>query len=150
MCRELLGHSRDAGLPPRSRKQVGKTPHVHLNTRSGNQRVCIEELESERHIKYSQTVGVTAPLHVGAPGEALLAFLPPTELNTLLAKLPLTAITPSTLADPERLRTELSVVQMRGFAIRIGERSPGFMTTPLSLGNAAQHPLAPLAQPTHD
>ena len=49
------------------------------------------------------------------------------------------------LADPERLRTELSVVQMRGFAIRIGERSPGFTTTPLSLGNAAQHPLAPLA-----
>jgi DNA-binding IclR family transcriptional regulator len=98
---------------------------VNLNTRSGDQRVCIEELESGHHIKYSQTVGLTAPLHVGAPGKALLAFLPQTELQSLLAELPLSAITPSTLTDPERLRTELAVVQTRGFAISIGERSPG-------------------------
>ena len=118
---------------------------VNLNTRSGDQRVCIEELESEHNIKYSQTVGVTAPLHVGAPGKALLAFLAPTELNTLLAELPLTAITPSTLTDPERLRTELSVVQMRGFAISIGERSPGASAVAAPIWDWSGRPIAAIS-----
>lgn len=115
---------------------------VNLNTRSGNQRVCIEELESEHHIKYSQTVGVTAPLHVGAPGKVLLAFLPPAELDTLLAGLPLSAMTPSTLTDPERLRTELSVVQRRGFAISIGERSPGASAVAAPIWDWSGRPIA--------
>jgi len=115
---------------------------VNLNTRSGNQRVCIEELESEHHIKYSQTVGVTAPLHVGAPGKVLLAFLPPAELDTLLAGLPLSAMTPSTLTDPERLWTELSVVQRRGFAISIGERSPGASAVAAPIWDWSGRPIA--------
>ena len=115
---------------------------VNLNTRSGDQRVCIEELESEQNIKYSQTVGLTAPLHVGAPGKALLAFLPQTELDALLTELPLTAITPSTLTDPERLRTELSVVRMRGFSISIGERSPGASAVAAPIWDGRGRPIA--------
>jgi DNA-binding IclR family transcriptional regulator len=115
---------------------------VNLNTRSGNQRVCIEELESEHPIKYSQTVGVTAPLHVGAPSKVLLAFLPPAELDTLLAGLPLSAMTPGALTDPERLRTELSVVQRRGFAISIGERSPGASAVAAPIRDWSGHPIA--------
>jgi len=115
---------------------------VNLNTRLGHQRICVEELESDQNIKYSQTVGLTAPLHVGAPGKALLAFLPESELNTLLDELPLTAITPSTLSDPERLRTELSVVQTRGFAISMGERSPGASAVAAPIWNWNGRPVA--------
>lgn len=115
---------------------------VNLNTRLGDQRVCIEELESEQNIKYSQTVGLTAPLHIGAPSKALLAFLPQAELNTLLAELPLTAITPSTLTDPERLRTELLVVRMRGFAISIGERTPGASAVAAPIWDRSGRPIA--------
>lgn len=118
---------------------------VNLNTRVGDQRVCVEELESEQNIKYSQTVGLAAPLHVGAPGKALLAFLPASELNALLGELPLTAITPSTLSDPERLRTELSIVQMRGFAISIGERSPGASAVAAPIWNWSGRPVAAIS-----
>ena len=115
---------------------------VNLNTRLGNQRVCVEELESDQNIKYSQTVGLTAPLHVGAPGKALLAFLPESELSALLDELPLTAMTPSTLSDPERLRTELSIVYMRGFAISMGERSPGASAVAAPVWDGSGRPVA--------
>jgi DNA-binding IclR family transcriptional regulator len=118
---------------------------VNLTTRLGDQRVCVDELESEQNIKYSQTVGLTAPLHVGAPGKALMAFLPESELNTLLDELPLTAITPSTLSDPERLRTELSVVQTRGFSISIGERSPGASAVAAPIWNWSGRPVAAIS-----
>lgn len=124
----------------RLRQDTNET--VNLNTRLGNQRICVEELESGHNIKYSQTVGLAAPLHVGAPGKALMAFLPESELDTILNELPLVAITPSTLCDPERLRTELSVVQTRGFAISIGERSPGASAVAAPIWNWSGRPVA--------
>jgi IclR family acetate operon transcriptional repressor len=96
---------------------------VSLYIRMGDCRVCIEELESGQEIKYSQTVGLTAPLHVGAPGKVLLAFLPPAELEALLATLPLTAVTSHTITDREQLLQELATVRQRGYAVSVGERS---------------------------
>jgi DNA-binding IclR family transcriptional regulator len=124
----------------RLRQMTNET--ASLYTRIGDKRVCLEELESSQDIKYAQTVGLTAPLHVGAPGKVLLAFLPPTELETLLAELPLTAITPSTLSDPERLRTELAITQMRGYAMSMGERSPGASAVAAPIWDWSNRPVA--------
>jgi IclR family KDG regulon transcriptional repressor len=99
---------------------------VSLYTRMGNKRVCVEEYESGQDIKYSHAVGLTAPLHVGAPGKALLAFLPPEELEALWQALPpLTALTPKTLTDAEQLRAELLRTRQRGYAASSEERSLG-------------------------
>ncbi|MCZ6873590.1 MAG: IclR family transcriptional regulator [bacterium] len=107
----------------RIRQDTNET--VSLYTRMGDKRLCVEELESGQDIKYSHTVGLTAPLHVGAPGKALLAFLPETELQALLSGLALTAITPNTLTDAEQLREELHTTRKRGYAVSRGERSSG-------------------------
>lgn len=98
---------------------------VSLYTRMGNKRLCVEELESGQAIKYSHAMGLTAPLHVGAPGKALLAFLPQTELEQLLPTLSLTAITPHTLTNLEQLKAELLSTRKRGYALSHGERSAG-------------------------
>lgn len=103
----------------------GTNETVSVYTRMGDKRVCIEECESGQDIKYSHAVGLTAPLHVGAPGKALLAFLPPEDLEPLLQALPLPAITPKTLTDPERLRADLAVTRQRGYAVSREERSLG-------------------------
>jgi IclR family acetate operon transcriptional repressor len=97
---------------------------VSLNIRMGNRRVCIEELPSDQEIKYSQAMGLTAPLHVGAPGKALMAFLPAEERERVLATLTLEPLTPETITDLEALRSELERTRVRGYAVSIGERSP--------------------------
>jgi DNA-binding IclR family transcriptional regulator len=96
---------------------------VSLNIRMGDKRVCVEELESNQEIKYSQALGLTAPLHVGAPGKALLAFLPDADLEQVLRILPLTPITPETITDLPALRAELARTRTRGYAVSVGERS---------------------------
>jgi DNA-binding IclR family transcriptional regulator len=97
---------------------------VSLNMRMGNRRVCIEELPSDQEVKYSQAMGLTAPLHVGAPGKALMAFLPADERERVLATLTLEPLTPETITDLDALRSELDCTRARGYAMSIGERSP--------------------------
>ena len=96
---------------------------VSLYIRMGDRRVCIEELESSQEIKYSQTLGLATPLHVGAPGKVLLAFLPPAELEAILATLPLTPLTARTITDRTQLLEELAIVRQRGYAVSEGERA---------------------------
>jgi DNA-binding IclR family transcriptional regulator len=97
---------------------------VSLHIRMGNTRVCVEELESDQEVKYSQALGLTAPVHVGAPGKALLAFLPQEELGRLLPTLSLAPITADTITDREAFGAELVKTRARGYAVSIGERSP--------------------------
>lgn len=127
----------------RLRRMTNET--ASLYTRSGDKRVCIEELESGQDIKYSQTVGLTPPLHAGAPGKALMAFLPPTELESLLAELTPATNPSDMLADPDRVRTELSVARTRGFAISSGERSPGASAVAAPVRDWSGRPVAAIA-----
>jgi DNA-binding IclR family transcriptional regulator len=124
---------------------------VSLYIRMGDRRVCIEELESGQEIKYSQTVGLAAPVHVGAPGKALLAFLPPGELEALLATLPLTALTPNTLTDREQLLAELATVRQRGYAVSVGERSPWASAAAAPIRDWSARPIAAISAlgPSH-
>jgi DNA-binding IclR family transcriptional regulator len=97
---------------------------VSLHIRLGDKRVCVEELESEQEVRFAATLGLAAPVHVGAPGKALLAFLPEAELERLLPTLSLTAITAETITEAGVLRAELAATRARGYAISVGERSP--------------------------
>ena len=96
---------------------------VSLHVRMADRRVCVEELESDQEVKFSESLGLAAPVHVGAPGKALLAFLPQDELERLLPTLSLTPITPETITDVEALRADIGATRARGYAMSIGERS---------------------------
>ena len=96
---------------------------VSLHVRMADRRVCVEELESDQEVKFSESLGRAAPVHVGAPGKALLAFLPQDELERVVPTLSLTPITPETITDVEALRADIGATRARGYAMSIGERS---------------------------
>lgn len=104
-------------------EKSGETITVHV--RVGLERMCIEELTSPSPIRYSATVGATAPLHVGAAGHVLLAFMDPEELERTIPTLPLGQITEATIHDQETLHREIARVREDGFATSSGERVPG-------------------------
>jgi len=60
---------------------------VSLHVRSGDQRVCVCEVQSSKSLRRVVPVGLMVPLHLGATGLALLAFLPTPVQRSYIAAL---------------------------------------------------------------
>ena len=125
------------------RRATNETVSLHI--RMADRRVCVEELESDQEVKFSESLGLAAPVHVGAPGKALLAFLPQEELERLLPMLSLTPITPETITHVEALRADLGATRARGYAMSIGERSPWAAAVAAPIFDRRGWPLAALS-----
>lgn len=99
------------------RQKSGET--VSLNVRDGDQRIPLERLDTSREIRYVVDLGRPQPLHVGAGGKAILAFLPEAEIRELLEMTDLSA------AKIKRLLKELNSIRRIGSSTSKGEQVPG-------------------------
>ncbi len=75
----------------RLRDLTGETTTLHVP--DGDHRVCVLECESKADIRRSVGVGRRVPIHKGASGRAILAFLPDQERAKILSALPESALT---------------------------------------------------------
>lgn len=99
---------------------------VYLYAREGASRVCLEVAESSLGpIKHTIEPGSVFPLHVGASGKAILAFLPEAERARLLARTRLARAGPGTITERARIEEELARVRRAGFAVSEQELAPG-------------------------
>jgi IclR family transcriptional regulator, KDG regulon repressor len=85
----------------------------------------VEKVESQRSVRTACTVGSRAPAYCTAVGKAMLSELPEAELNAIVRRSGLKAITPNTITTLGRLRTELKTVRSRGYAIDDEEKEEG-------------------------
>ena len=69
--------------------------------------------------------GKTNAAHATATGKAILAWLPPTELERIFADKGLTAFTPNTIVDLDHLKEDLRLTRRNGYAIDREEFQPG-------------------------
>ncbi|WP_336338363.1 IclR family transcriptional regulator [Haloarcula brevis] len=78
--------------------------------------------------------GERLPLHVNAPGKALLASLPSDRVDAILSETDLVAPTSATIVDPDELTAELRRVRDDGIAFCRGEQYEGIIgvAAPLS------------------
>ncbi|MGW2824328.1 IclR family transcriptional regulator [Streptomyces sp. NPDC001443] len=81
-------------------------------------------VESNHPLRYTVPRGVWLPLHAGASGLAILAFLPE-EVQDEIAHAGLDALTKRTVVDPERLAERLAQIRQEGYALSHGERIDG-------------------------
>ena len=105
-------------------------PHLEeLSSRTGEtvslavprrlQLVYVDQVQAP-HVMAADWLGRAVPLHATSTGKALLAFLPPGELEAALTQ-SLPPFTDRTITDPARLREELDRVRRRGYAVSRGE-----------------------------
>ena len=92
---------------------------VSLNVRDGDSRVAIERLDTSHEVRFVVDLGRHLPLHIGAAGKAILAFLPEPEIHGILDTADLDQ--PTT----KRVLRELSEIRRAGTAYSCGERVPG-------------------------
>ena len=90
---------------------------VYLYARDGANRVCVEAIESTRGpIRHAVKPGSVFPLHQGASGKVILAFLSDAERSPLLV---------GGVARRRGLPAEIIRIRQQGYAYSENELSPG-------------------------
>jgi DNA-binding IclR family transcriptional regulator len=94
---------------------------ISLYVLEGNERVCVERLESTQNVRIVARLGRRVPLYAGSAGKVFLAFLPPVKRDAILKAEPPTPITASTIVDIRALMEELKHIRRKGYAVSFGE-----------------------------
>jgi IclR family acetate operon transcriptional repressor len=106
----------------RLRDTLGET--ATLSRASGATRICVQEFPSTQPLRLVLGLGRQGPLHAGASGLILLAYMPAAARNEILSA-PLEKLTERTIASAEALELECERIRAQGWAITRGQRTAG-------------------------
>lgn len=112
---------------------------ISLYILDGDDRVCIERLESPQGVRIVTRIGRRLPLYAGSAGKAMMAFLPIDRQEKIINKSPLEPLTGKTITDPTLLRQEMEKVRINGCAVSFGEwiEDAAGVAAPIFDGNGA-------------
>jgi DNA-binding IclR family transcriptional regulator len=96
-------------------RETGET--AHIGVLDEGDMVSVANVEGPFTLRMPSTVGRRTPAHCSALGKAVLAFLPGSTLDELLARRPLRALTSKSLAARGALKADLQRIRVRGYAI---------------------------------
>jgi len=100
---------------------------IHLTIRDGDTVLLIERIDCPHPVRTFTPLGARAPLHASSNGKAILACLPPEEIDRYLAG-GLEALTARTITDREILADELRLIRKRGYAVSNEEQQVGVVS----------------------
>jgi DNA-binding IclR family transcriptional regulator len=124
LARESLGVV-DVAEPLLKRLNAALDETVQLTVRDKTEILYVSGFESTRQLRTFFRRGIHAPMHCTALGKAILAFLPPSEIEAAIGSSGLPRFTPRTITDRRLLREELRRTAARGFALDNGEHEDG-------------------------
>lgn len=114
-------------------EETGETSQLHVIT--GLEIVCVDKVESSQPVRVSYEIGRRGPLHAGASGKSLLAFLSDEELDEILPQLELRRYTENTVTDADQLRQDLESIRAAGYAQTCGEMDRGVCAVSVPIWN---------------
>lgn len=97
----------------------------HLAVLDGAEAVYVEKVEPEGFIRMDTWVGRRMRVHATSVGKAIVAYLPPEELEQIVKKAGMERRTPKTITSLPRLLKELEKVRAQGFAVDDEENNLG-------------------------
>jgi IclR family acetate operon transcriptional repressor len=105
------------------RDETGET--AIIGTLADGEGVVLDELPSPRPIKVTVTLGRRFPIHTAAPAKAMIAAMPETERQALLAGMRFSRFTPHTIMSRRDYENALEEVRKRGYAADHSEEEEG-------------------------
>lgn len=118
---------------------------VALYVVEGERRVCVERVASVHEIAKVAPIGTYYPLHAGASGRVLLAYLPSERRQKFFRKHRLSKITSLTITDVKTLEKDLESIRKKGYAISRGEREPDAFSVTAPVSDASGSAVASLS-----
>jgi IclR family pca regulon transcriptional regulator len=143
-----LGHAaltsrdlREIALPAleRLREETGETANIAV--RDGTEIVYLARMRSNAILSIRLFEGSRLPLYCTSMGKAILAYLPPPELDALLTSLDFRAFTESTVKNAKALRKVLATVRDAGYAVNDEEYAPGLRGIAAPIFDANSYPV---------
>lgn len=117
-------------------ERTGET--VHLAVLQGDELVTIATLDSRHAVRVvSGPGGKAEAIHATATGKAILAWLPESEADRILARTGLARFTDKTITDRDVLTEELRHVRRNGFAVDREEFQPGVVCLGAAIRDSA-------------
>jgi IclR family KDG regulon transcriptional repressor len=112
---------RDRALPAIQELHRATQETISLYVMEGNERMCVERMESPHNVRIVARVGRRLPLYAGSAGKLFLAFLPEDRREEIIRSTDFKPLTPYTITDPQVLRQELVKIRQDGCATSSGE-----------------------------
>jgi DNA-binding IclR family transcriptional regulator len=98
---------------------------VHLCVMDAGEVLYLDKVEPSRSIRMSSRIGLRNPAHCTAVGKAMMAWMPETEVESIVHRHGLQKFTPKTITTLAELRAELAKVREYGYAIDDEEHEDG-------------------------
>lgn len=108
---------------------------VNLAVLDGGEVLFIDQYTSHRYLRIASEIGARFPVHCTANGKALLALLPPQEVERRLPRR-LPALTEHTVTDRARLLAELEEVRATGVGYDREEHAVGVSAVAVAVRDA--------------
>jgi DNA-binding IclR family transcriptional regulator len=118
---------------------------VSLTLLEGRDVRFVDCVESPRSVRVGDRTGVVMPAHCTAAGKAILAALPPFELERRYRDRNLTGRTPHSITAWERLESELRLINRHGYALNEQEGEEGICAIAVAVRDLTDAPLASIA-----
>jgi DNA-binding IclR family transcriptional regulator len=115
---------REVGMPILEALQQQTNETVHLVMMDRGEVVTIDRIEAEHPIALRTYIGARRPAYCSAAGKALLAYMPPAQVDQILAA-GMPPRTANTITDPVRFKSQLWEVTQRGYALDDEENLEG-------------------------
>lgn len=119
---------RSASLPYLNQLRDATTETACLSLRMGQELIFIDQIQGGHEVRLVVALGRRLPMWCGAAGKAMLAYLPESELESVLdnlGRLGTQVLASGKVVDVDRLREELVETRTRGFAVASDERLLG-------------------------
>ena len=98
---------------------------VSLHVLMDDRRLCVAEVESPSELKFTYGIGKSRPLHLGASGKCILAYLPLQRQEELMQRLTQGAPATQGAVGLEELHQDLEQVRRQGYSESVGEVARG-------------------------
>jgi len=136
---------REIGLPYIKRlvETVGET--VNLVVRDDIYVVYIEKIESPHSMRICTRIGQQLPMYCTAVGKAIMAFLPESDISSIMNRIQMTAFTEQTIITRPALELKLAEIRKSGFAMDDEELEPGLVCIAMPIFNESSHPVAAMS-----
>ena len=125
------------------RNATGET--VHLASRTGDELVYIDKIESQAAVRMISMIGTRVAFHSTAVGKAFLSAMQSSKADELINRIDLPKLTQFTTTNREALRTIVRQAEQDGYVREDQENEIGIVCFGAAIVNAIDHPVASIS-----